>query len=227
MSKQPQIAISLLQIGNSNVGKTALAQKFVYNFFKANLLNTIGIDYVTKNVTINGKNILVKIWDTAGQERFQQISYQFIRKAEGIAFVYDISNRTSFDSLKKSIEDVLQLKDNISYMIVGNKADLNDEERVVSEWEGQQLANEYHVPFYETSALNGQNVNKSFKFLINLVVNKESEIKNEILSSKSKIKDKPFNLSSTKSSYFSIRTTFDVNNNEINQNYGKCLKCSC
>lgn len=227
MPKQPKTMISLLQIGNSNVGKTALVYQFANHYFKYNLLNTIGFDYVTKNVTINGKKIIVKVWDTAGQERYQQIPYQLIRKVEGIVFVYDISNRLSFDSLKKNIEDVLQCNNNISYMIVGNKADLSDEERVVSEWEGQHLANEYHVPFYETSAFNGQNVNKSFENLINLVIDKDNELKDEIISLKSNNNDDPLNMVNTKGSYFSIHTTIDLNDNELNQKDGKCFKCNC
>lgn len=228
MLKKAPTVISLLQIGCSNVGKTALAYKFVSDIFKKNLLNTVGIDYVTKNVSIKGKDVMVKIWDTAGQERYQQITYQFIRKVEGIAFVYDIRNRLSFDNLKNRMEDVFHFKNDISYIIVGNKADLNDDQRVVSEWEGQKLANEYHVPFYETSALNGQNVKKSFEILINLVISQEEEIKKEILNEKpNNNKDKPANSENDNNSYFSLNRTVNLNDNDWNHNEGKCLKYSC
>ena len=219
-------SVSLLQIGYSNVGKTSLSYRFTNNTFNPYLLNTVGLDYFTKKITHAGKNILVKIWDTVGQERYHNISFQFIRKAEGIMFVYDITKKEKFDSIVDTIKDILHYNNKICYILIGNKCDCSEEEREVSFSEGKSLADSIGIKFYETSALNGENVKESFYALVNLVINKRDDLKEELLDQLmiGKKNNEDPNQSVT---YFTLETAVNENDYMFNANVKGEEKCSC
>ena len=60
--------IQLIIVGETCVGKTSLLYQYSHGLFTKNHLATVGIEFFTKEETINGKKIRVKVWDTAGQE---------------------------------------------------------------------------------------------------------------------------------------------------------------
>lgn len=104
----------------------------------------------------------MQIWDTAGQERFQTITTSYYHNANGIAVVYDVTNRESFDSVTRWFNDVNNLASpNVCKILIGNKTDLFNE-RVVTEKEGSELARSLGVGFLETSAKTAENVDKMF-----------------------------------------------------------------
>ena len=81
-------------IGESNTGKTSLLLRFSENIFTENYLCTIGVDFKTRTLLVDGlKVIKMQIWDTAGQERFRSISHAYYRNSHGCIAVYDITNR--------------------------------------------------------------------------------------------------------------------------------------
>ena len=107
-------------------------------------------------------NIKLQIWDTAGQERFQTITTSYYHNANGIAVVYDVTNRDSFDSVSRWFHDIEKFASpNACKLLIGNKSDLISQ-RVVSEQEGIDLATSYGIPFIETSAKTANNVDSLF-----------------------------------------------------------------
>eukprot|EP01040_Poterioochromonas_malhamensis_P005470 gene5470-5873_t len=137
---------------------------------------TIGVDFAMRNVTINGKYYKIKVWDTAGQERYQTITNSYYRNAQGVILVYDITNRKSFLDIQKWIDQIdLRTSGKLAKILVGNKCDLI-RERVVTYVEGEELAREYHMPFYETSALNDVNVTEVFSKISEDISNHTQEI---------------------------------------------------
>ena len=106
----------------------------------------------------SGRSIPVQIWDTAGQERFNTITYSFYWQAQGVIIVFDVTNRETFDSVKKWINSIAEHADpSIIKVLVGNKIDLEDE-RQVQRHEAGALAAEYKIWYFETSAKENQNV---------------------------------------------------------------------
>jgi len=104
----------------------------------------------------------LQLWDTAGQERFRSLTSNFFGRADGFVLTYDISNRPSFDHVIGWMRDIkTRAPPDCDIVLCGNKSDL-DNDRVVTSDEGKQLAEEYGVQFYETSALTGINVEKMF-----------------------------------------------------------------
>ena len=105
--------IRIITLGESTVGKTAYINKYVNNIYK-NTLPTIGFDTYSKNFSLpSGESIKIIFEDTSGQERYHSLSLNFIRKANGIVLMYDITKKihltllvigvTKFGNLKKKI----------------------------------------------------------------------------------------------------------------------------
>jgi len=154
--------IKLLMIGDSGVGKTCLLLRYANAAFSQTFITTIGIDFKIKNITLDGKRIKLQIWDTAGQERFRTITTSYFRGAQGILLVYDVTDRNSFNSIRNWVSQIQQHADvHVNKILIGNKCDMMDE-RTVSNEEGKKLADEYGIPFFETSAKNDINVETAF-----------------------------------------------------------------
>lgn len=161
--------IKLLLIGDSGVGKSCLLLRFSDDAFTPSFITTIGIDFKIRTIELDGKKIKLQIWDTAGQERFRTITTAYYRGAMGILLVYDVTDEKSFSNIRNWIRNIEQhATESVSKMLIGNKCDMA-EKRVVTPEQGQSLADEYHIPFMETSAKNSINVEKAFFTLASII----------------------------------------------------------
>lgn len=169
MNDQPEhvdYLVKLVLIGDHGVGKSNLISRFARNQFNLHSKSTIGVEFMTKSVTIDNKVVKAQIWDTAGQERFRAITNAYYRGAVGALLVYDIANDSTFKNLNNWISEMENHADpNIEVMIIGNKSDLKHMRRVQTE-EAMGLAKGKNFSFMETSALNATNVNDAFISLI-------------------------------------------------------------
>ena len=170
MSSQSQtgydMIFKIVLIGDSSVGKTNILSKYLNNEFDPDSKATVGVEFGTKNFKIENNIVKVQIWDTAWQERYRSITNAYYKGAKGSLLVYDITNKSSFENLDKWLSDLrTNGDDKISLILVGNKTDL-EADRVVSLEEGKQKAEFHKMAFIETSALNGDNIEKAFNELI-------------------------------------------------------------
>jgi len=142
----------LLMIGNSNVGKSAILNRFVDDIFDDSYVSTVGVDFKIKTIRICNKVTKVQIWDTAGQERFKNITTIYYRGANGCIIVYDITNKLSFDNIVYWLSELeLHAPNKIPILLVGNKSDLSAK-RQVSENDLQMFANIFNLECIEVSA---------------------------------------------------------------------------
>jgi len=156
-------------LGDSGAGKSSLLLRYTQGEFACEYMPTIGIDFRLKNIEVNGRTVKVQVWDTAGQERFRTITHNYYRGAHGIALVYDTTNEISFYNIKKWIQDVrTYAESNVNLVLIGNKCDLENE-KVIPKEKGQEIADEYSVKFFETSAKENINVQDAFSSLVNMV----------------------------------------------------------
>ena len=154
--------IRVLMIGDSAVGKTSLVIRFDEDSFSTKFITTIGVDYRDKLVTIEDAPIKLQIWDTAGQERFRTITVSYFKGAHGIVLVYDITDRDTFESIRQWVEQIHEYADvHVNILLVGNKCD-QEEQRAVATAEGDALAREYGIDFFETSARENVNVEECY-----------------------------------------------------------------
>ncbi|KAL6030533.1 hypothetical protein STEG23_007332 [Scotinomys teguina] len=119
---------------------------------------TGSVDFKMKTIEVDGIKVRIQIWDTAGQERYQTITKQYYRRAQGIFLVYDISSERSYQHIMKWVSDVDEYApEGVQKILIGNKAD-EEQKRQVGREQGQQLAKEYGMDFYETSACTSLNI---------------------------------------------------------------------
>ncbi|GJP39113.1 hypothetical protein CLOM_g23503 [Closterium sp. NIES-68] len=160
--KHGETRLKLLLIGDSAVGKSSLLLRFAEDSFSHTFISTIGVDFKTRTIDIDGEQVKLSIWDTAGQERFRTITAAYYRGANGIVLVYDITSESSFNSIRGWIRNIEEhASESVCKILVGNKADMEDR-RVVTKDQGQQLANEFKINFFETSAKADINVEEAF-----------------------------------------------------------------
>ena len=162
----------LLIIGDSTVGKTSILSKYASKTFNENYLATVGLDFFTKDETIDNKIIRIKIWDTAGQERYKALTKCFFQKAQGVMVVFDVTNQKSFDDLKfwlDSIKTHIYDDDYVPIVIIGNKIDL--QKRVVQKKDANEFAEQHHYHYYETSAKTGDGIDMAIRELVKNVMN--------------------------------------------------------
>ena len=141
-------------LGDSSVGKSNIISKYKLNEFNRNSKSTVGVEFYSKIITQNNKNIKIQIWDTAGQERFKSITKSYYKGAKGAIIVYDITRRATFENVQEWFKDTKTMGDNthLVLMLVGNKCDLVNERQVSTE-EGKKEAEMNGMAFMETSAL--------------------------------------------------------------------------
>ncbi|KAK9288508.1 hypothetical protein L1049_016967 [Liquidambar formosana] len=169
-------------IGDSAVGKSNLLSRYARNEFNMNSKATIGVEFQTQSMDIDGKEVKAQIWDTAGQERFRAVTSAYYRGAVGGLIVYDISRRSTFDSVGRWLDELKTHSDTtVAKMLVGNKCDLENI-RDVSVEEGKNLAEAEGLFFMETSALDSTNVIMAFEIVIREIYNNVSR---KVLNSES------------------------------------------
>eukprot|EP00063_Salmo_salar_P074277 XP_014049112.1 PREDICTED: ras-related protein Rab-37-like isoform X3 [Salmo salar] len=130
-----------IMVGDSGVGKTSLLVQYDQGkFIPGSFSATVGIGFTNKVLTVDNAKVKLQIWDTAGQERFRSVTHAYYRDAQALLLLYDITCKSSFDNIRTDMAG----------------------ERVIKHEEGEKLAKEYGVPFMETSAKTGVNVELAF-----------------------------------------------------------------
>ena len=131
MSTQRTATLKYLVVGDSGVGKTSLLVRYCEDSFQADYLSTIGVDFKIKRIELNQTQITLNIWDTAGQQRFRNITKSFYKGAHGIILAYSITDPTSFAHIESWIDQIRQVGNADTDMIlVGSKSDLQADRKV-------------------------------------------------------------------------------------------------
>lgn len=162
-------------LGDTNVGKTCVLQKYIKNVFNSNESPTVGAAYANTKFNYHGKELEVNIWDTAGQERFEAIAPIYSRGAIGALIVFDLTNRYSYSHIEKWL-NLLEDRESVYVVVCGNKVDLvqrnngdanNDGKikRVVDKKEAETYCSSIKALYFETSAVTGESINDAFNFL--------------------------------------------------------------
>ncbi|CAF1127914.1 unnamed protein product [Adineta steineri] len=169
--------LKFLAIGDSGVGKTCILNQYVDGKFTKQLGTTVGIDirnktiFYTSNKTNKIYNVQLQLWDTAGQERYRSLTTSFFRDAMGFMLVFDVTSETSFLNVRNWIGEIQSnaYSENVDMILIGNKCDLEDE-RIITKIRALEFAQQYHVQYIETSALENRNVVESVELLLDTVM---------------------------------------------------------
>ena len=166
-----EFQVKLVIVGDSGVGKTNFIFQFTEGRFSALHVTTVGFDYKSKIIKLpsSKKRVKLQLWDTAGQERYMALNKNIFQKVQGIILMYDLTNRSSFDNIYKWLNLLSQNASNKPKILVANKLDLALESRIVTEEEGQKIADYNNMPFFEASGFNGENVDKVFYKMADMI----------------------------------------------------------
>ena len=167
--------IKVILVGEPGTGKTSLINVSVGQKFKEISQSTLLSTFVPKTFTKNGKDYVLNIWDTAGQEKYKAITGAYYKGSKGAFVVYDITRKETFDATDRWINDLKMSSDpKINIILIGNKSDLEDKRDVLKE-QGEEKAKSFGCAFLETSAFNGDNIDKGFEMMISDIFKKFKE----------------------------------------------------
>ena len=169
--------LKIVIVGESGVGKTNFLFRFIEGKYLKIVEPTLGTDFKSKICTLpkSKKKVKMNLWDTAGQERYMSLNKIFFQRVQGIMLMYDITNRESYEKLPKWVKFINEQAYNVPVILVGNKIDDENENRIVRKEEGKDFAKQNGYLFYEASALNGKNVNNAFYSLCESCISKLEE----------------------------------------------------
>ena len=160
---QYDLSFKMIVIGDAGVGKSCLTSKAAKGIFDDSYSATVGFEFLTFNVKIEGKVIKLQIWDTCGQEIYRSLISSFYRNASLAMMVYSIDSKVSFTHIETWLKEVkLQSNPDIKIFLIGNKADLEDQ-REVKFNEAKQFKEENGIHYFsEASAKSGLNAQQVF-----------------------------------------------------------------
>ena len=164
MGEVRRTVLQLMLLGDGQVGKTSLILRLTGNQFNDSQLTTVGKESYVQQEVLHGYELKMKIWDTAGQERFKSMSVQVIKNSDAVILVYSIDDVNSFKALDLWLRKLNETSDLTKkpIIIIGNKSDVEESKRQVTEAEGRLYAESKGYHFYETSAKTGANVKEAF-----------------------------------------------------------------
>ena len=167
-NQEKSLHFKFLLLGEDNIGKSSIIERYINNSFKDSYLATIGMDIRKKRLEINNYDIDILINDTAGQERFRSITKMFYKGSDGILLGFDLTNKKTFDQLGYWINQIEANKSTdypLSIVLFGNKYD-RKEVIEIKEDDIQSMKKKYNIEYFSTSAKDGTNVQNAFEYLV-------------------------------------------------------------
>ena len=167
-------SLKVVLVGDTKVGKSCILTRFVHNKFDRNTPATVGAAFLTKVVQAKSGSVRLQLWDTAGQEKFRSLAPMYYRSAAVAVLVYDVTQKASLDAISGWAAEIAdRAPPSIKIVVVGNKIDLATE-RAISSDELRVFAEKVNFPYFETSALTGENIRSMFEECAMLVYTNEN-----------------------------------------------------
>ncbi|MCK4382597.1 MAG: GTP-binding protein [Candidatus Lokiarchaeota archaeon] len=163
----------VIVIGDPAVGKTSLLTKFATNQFEEKYLPTIGVSILKEPIELEEKNATVSLmfWDIAGQPQFYMLHRPYYNGADGIVLMFDITRSSTFSNINNWYSSAVKYGlSGVPRILIGNKADLKEERKIILPM-AEHLSEKLNAPYFETSALTGDNVKQVFHKIAELVYN--------------------------------------------------------
>lgn len=216
--------LKLYLLGEGGVGKTSVLNQYVYGKFTEKYYVTIGSDFSTKQIDVDGNSITLQIWDTAGKKYFQSLGPTFYDGSDCCILVYDVTNQASFEKVQNwhnqfSRELGISDYENYPFLLLGNKSDC--QEKAVQESNAREYAENNNMLFYEVSSKTGDNIKESFEAIIKKALENSPIEDEKIIEKKQEINDFSLKTKCVKKLPFDIyekNFTFIVNGKKYQTN---------
>ena len=196
----------IILLGETNVGKTTLFNKFTLDKNSYNYISTISVDNETKIIEYKNKKYSITLYDTAGQERFRSITQAYYHMADGFFIMFDITDEKSLLTVKNWINEIQNSNSSKIFLILGNKDDLDN--KISDNNINETLGNNKHL-LLKTSAIQNINVKEAIEKIIDLIEHEDN------LENREEIKKK-------KNNSISIKPKQNNKNNQENNQKDQC-----
>ena len=183
-SDEDEITFKVITLGNSNVGKSSIIKRFIYDKFETKTISAIGFGTFNKEIELkDGTKVILNLIDTAGQENYKALSVNYIKNADGVLLVYANDDRKSFEDIAGWIDSFIEntkidLGNQLPAYLVENKKDSNCS--VIDKEEIENLINKYHIYGYiEVSTKDGYNIKEAFQNMAEMFIKIYGKKKNK------------------------------------------------
>ncbi|KAI1234712.1 hypothetical protein IHE44_0003088 [Lamprotornis superbus] len=179
------LLLKVILLGDGGVGKSSLMNRYVTNKFDSQAFHTIGVEFLNRDLEVDGRFVTLQIWDTAGQERFKSLRTPFYRGADCCLLTFSVDDRQSFENLSNWQKEFIYYADvkdpeHFPFVVLGNKIDKL--ERQVSTEEARAWCMENgNYPYLETSAKDDTNVTVAFEEAVRQVLAVEEQLEHCML----------------------------------------------
>ena len=164
------IKYKIILLGNSGVGKTSIFKRLLTDKFKGNYSPNIGIELEEYNVKYKNNKYKIRLYDTCGAERHRALTKMYLKNTDGVIFVFDITDKDSFEDLTMWYNLLKEEQEKIIGILIGNKTDINSEERQINIIDSKSFANEHNLKYFECSAKEDKYIKKAFVSLLNEII---------------------------------------------------------
>lgn len=163
--------LKLTLVGNEKVGKSKLIKRIIQDSYEETYIQTIGASYDGYDFVIDGQNVKVAIWDCAGSERYKGLSVMYLRGADGVIVVYDVTKEETFNALSSwnNIIKNAESDKEIQIFLIGNKID-DVSNRKISYQKAHEFSLQHGWDYFEVSAKTGNGVNEAFQSIMTKII---------------------------------------------------------
>ena len=168
----------VIVIGDPAVGKTSLLTKFATNQFEEKYLPTVGVNILKEVINLEEQIVVnLMFWDVAGQPQFYMLHRPYFNGADAMILVFDITRSSTFSNINNWYSTAVKYGlSGIPRILIGNKIDLKDDRKIIMPM-AEHLSEKLNAPYFETSALTGENVKLIFHKIAELLYKFKEELK--------------------------------------------------
>lgn len=170
---------NIILMGDSSTGKTSILQRFCDNFFKTEKNNINYLQIFKKVYLLLNKSYLIKFWDPPDfMDNCNDFEINMFRNCDGIIYICSYDNAASLTHINTWYQFLTQYIDlsTKEMALFVNKKDLKEENKNITEEQIDKKSKDLQLDIFEISAKSGYNVNKSFKNIIDKIIEKYKNI---------------------------------------------------